>query len=241
MPPKKAAKKAAPKKKVAVKKTIKKAAPKKAAPKKAAAKPKPRGRGGARNAAAAGSDDSDDMEVDSLLGDGDDYQDGVDDLSSFQHRNVYEIRNLQSMRRTMVKKLERLDLPDNPLDTLIHELGGSDMVAELTGRKGRLERNADTGQTQYIKRNNGQTDAATGRDVAMERINLHEKSAFMAGEKLVAIISEAASSGISLQADRRVQNRRRRVHITLELPWSADQAIQQCGRTHRSNQAHHSK
>ena len=234
---------AAKKKKAGGKKKAppKKAAPKKAAPKKAAAKPKPRGRGGARNAAAAGSDDSDDMEVDSLLGDGDDYQNGVDDLSSFQHRNVYEIRNLQSMRRTMVKKLERLDLPDNPLDTLIHELGGSDMVAELTGRKGRLERNADTGQTQYIKRNNGQTDAATGRDVAMERINLHEKSAFMAGEKLVAIISEAASSGISLQADRRVQNRRRRVHITLELPWSADQAIQQCGRTHRSNQAHHSK
>lgn len=44
------------------------------------------------------------------------------------------------------------------------------------------------------------------KDVTMEMVNMHEKQMFMDGKKFVAIISEAGSAGVSLQADRRAAN-----------------------------------
>ena len=158
------------------------------------------------------------------------------EMARWQCVDPYEVRRLRRMRRQLLRKLEAMPLPAQPLDALIEELGGPGKVAEMTGRKGRLVAGAG-GRKVYRARTQSLRDEGH-EAVTVDRVNLIERAAFMKGTKLVAIISEAASCGISLQADRRVANQRRRVHITLELPWSADQAIQQCGRTHRSNQVH---
>ena len=79
------------------------------------------------------------------------------------------------------------------MDTLIDKLGGVTQVAELTGRKKRLVRSQETGKFEY------QSRSANGEGLKSQ--NIYEKDLFLNGAKRIAIISEAASSGISLLAD----------------------------------------
>lgn len=104
----------------------------------------------------------------------------------------YDI-NPQIIKAELLAAVERLgpQLPANTLDQLIDELGGPEYVAEMTGRKGRVVTRPD-GEIEYELR-------SAGADVPLELMNMDEKDKFMKGEKLVAVISEAASSGISLQ------------------------------------------
>ena len=104
------------------------------------------------------------------------------------------------MKQEILEKIEALGriLPPNTLDQLIDELGGPENVSEMTGRKGRVVQDQISGDVRYESRSEA--------DIPLETLNLAEKDRFMNAEKDVAIISEAASSGISLQADRRVKN-----------------------------------
>jgi hypothetical protein len=126
--------------------------------------------------------------------------------------------------------IDALGLPSNPLDLIIDSVGGPQAVAEMTGRQSRIVRSESTGKLVYAKRN-------ADSNIPLHQRNIYERDLFQQGKKKIAIISEAASAGVSLHSDRRVKNQLRRVHITLELPWSADRAVQQLGRSHRSNQS----
>ena len=127
--------------------------------------------------------------------------------------------------KDLADRAEALKFPVNPIDGIIQAFG-PDQVAEVTGRRLRAELR-ESGCVEYVPRASG---------VPQAKLNLSEQRAFVSGRKRVIIISQAGSSGISLHAGFDYLNQQPRTHIILELPWSSEQLIQQCGRSHRSNQ-----
>ena len=74
------------------------------------------------------------------------------------------------MKEDLLAKLESMGdaLPANTLDELIDELGGPSMVAEMTGRKGRVVSDDKTGEFRYESR-------STDESVSLEMLNCTEK------------------------------------------------------------------
>lgn len=122
----------------------------------------------------------------------------------------------------MLEQLADINVPANPFDEIVNHFGPN-KVAEISGRKKRIE--GDKFVNRKIK------------GVPNRRLNEHETAAFQNGSKRVAVISGAASTGISLHADKRAKNKQRRAFYAMQLSWSADKQMQAFGRVHRSFQA----
>ncbi|XP_011293576.1 protein strawberry notch [Musca domestica] len=134
------------------------------------------------------------------------------------------IERVRCIKEDLLQKIKLLEerLPVICLDQLIDELGGREHVSVITGSNDRWPPFKD--------------DVNDGNP-NLSSLNIEERQHFMDGSKNVAIISESAFRGMSLQSDRRESNQRTRVHILLDLPPSVDRTIHNLGPTHRSNQA----
>ena len=151
------------------------------------------------------------------------------EVDDFTVRDSFR-REINKLRKELLDAIDeaQLEVFQNPIDYIKAEFGGEAKVAELTGRSNHWVKDIH-GVKQFVKRESF--------DRRVE-VNISEQRAFQRGEKCVAIVSSAASTGISLHSarDNPPAGRRRRINIVIELPWAADAAIQQMGRVHRTNQ-----
>jgi hypothetical protein len=206
------------------------------------------GAAGGRRGGAAGGPSSDEADEDDDDDDDGDGNGGGGGGSGPSFVPGQDIPQAVGIKKRLLTTIDALQLPPTPLDELIDRLGGPSQVAEMTGRRGRIVRKPSAAAAQgattaaprpryvYELRDRSTSHAAVSGIDALESVNLVEQRHFSEGRKLVALISDASSTGISLHASRTFRNSRRRVHLSLELPFSADKTVQQLGRTMRSNQ-----
>lgn len=112
--------------------------------------------------------------------------------------------------------LENL-LPETPIEFIKEKFGGPLKVAEITGRR-----------CQVID------GTPTKRSIDC----IKEQERFQNEECSIVLISDKGSTGINLHAEVTAANPspKPRVHICIELPWSAEKATQGFGRSHRSGE-----
>lgn len=134
-------------------------------------------------------------------------------------------QDMVARRDNLLRTLEQIRVPDNPIDEIINAFG-SDMVAEVTGRGRRFVRERDDkGSWTLVEQKRGPQAARA------------DATAFQGDRKKILIFSDAGGTGYSFHADNTAVNQRRRIHYILQPGWRADGAVQGFGRTHRTNQA----
>ena len=91
-------------------------------------------------------------------------------MDRVDHERLVRYRKTAEMVKGWLDAVDKLDLPPNPLDRLLNELGGPDKVAELTGRKMRQVETycpmKDKKIVEFVKRKG---------DGPIDQINIEEK------------------------------------------------------------------
>ncbi|WP_454884294.1 strawberry notch-like NTP hydrolase domain-containing protein [Sphingomonas oryzagri] len=125
-------------------------------------------------------------------------------------------------RDDLIEQLCSLPAIPGALDGLIGHFG-TDILAEVTGRKRRVV--TDASGAQRIERRSA-------------RSNVAELKAFMAASKSVLVFSDVGGTGVSAHADlNSASAHRQRVQYGLEMGWRAKNTIQGFYRSNRTNQA----
>ena len=160
------------------------------------------------------------------------FEEYTDDNGKTQSRPVVNSRGepvisrqAVAMRDALIAEVESMAIPDGPMEMLFDAFG-VEMVAENTGRSRRVvpKRQSD-GSVKWVE----------------ERRSLNSRTAdvqaFQDGKKRILVFSDAGGTGKSYHADRSEKNQQQRIHYVLQPGWSASNAVQGFGRTHRSNEA----
>jgi hypothetical protein len=140
--------------------------------------------------------------------------------------NPVENREAVAMREKLIGMVSSVRVPQGPLDLILDHFG-TDVVAEVTGRKRR-----------FVLKDDGKGSRRRMEESRPGSSNVGEVEAFQDGRKRALVFSDAGGTGRSYHADNKAKSKgARRVHYLVQAGWRADKAVQGFGRTHRTNQA----